>query len=111
MRASGWHTAANYIRCLVTARQKATAEARAEGIALAAYGPSPGFKSLYWKKPVFVGDTVSYRSRLSEKVDLKSRPNRGLLVLTSQGRNQHGEIVFGITSQILCERREPYRPG
>jgi acyl dehydratase len=111
LSASGWHTAANYIGCLVTTRQRASAQARAKGIALAAYGPSPGFKSLYWKKPVFVGDTVSYRSRLAEKVDLKSRPNRGLLILNSQGRNQHGEIVFGITSQILCERREPYRPG
>ena len=27
---------------------------------------------------------------------------------TIQGRNQHGEIVFAITGQILAERREPY---
>jgi acyl dehydratase len=111
LSASGWHTAANYIRSLVMARQKASAEARAQGITLATYGPSPGFKSLSWPKPVFVGDTVSYRSRLADKIDLKSRPNRGLLILNSQGRNQKGEVVFGITSQILCERREPYRPA
>jgi acyl dehydratase len=109
LAASGWHTAALYIRNLVAARQRASAAARAEGIALASYGPSPGFKNLSWPRPVLVGDTVEYRARLAAKIDLKSRPNRGLLILTSQGRNQKGEIVFGITSQILCERRQPYR--
>ena len=109
LAASGWHTAALYIRSLVAARQQSSAAARAEGIALATYGPSPGFKNLSWPRPVLVGDTVEYRARLTDKIDLKSRANRGLLILNSQGRNQKGEIVFGITSQILCERRRPYR--
>jgi acyl dehydratase len=109
LAASGWHTAALYIRSLVAARQRASAAARAEGVALATYGPSPGFKNLSWPRPVLVGDTVEYRARLADKIDLKSRPDRGLLILNSQGRNQKGEIVFGITSQILCERRQPYR--
>ena len=59
LAASGWHTAALYIRSLVAARQRASGAARAEGIALAAYGPSPGFKNLSWPRPVLVGDTVS----------------------------------------------------
>jgi acyl dehydratase len=109
LAASGWHTAALYIRSLVAARQRASAAARAEGVALATYGPSPGFKNLSWPRPVLVGDTVEYRARLADKIDLKSRPDRGLLILNVQGRNQKGEIVFGITSQILCERRQPYR--
>ena len=46
----------------------------------------------------------------SEKIDLKSRPDRGLMRERRQGRNQHGEIVFAIMSQILVERREPFRP-
>jgi acyl dehydratase len=105
LAASGWHTAALYIRSLVATRQQASAAAAANGIELAAYGPSPGFKNLQWPRPVFVGDSVEYRARLADKIELKSRPNRGLLILNSQGRNQKGEIVFGITSQILCERR------
>jgi acyl dehydratase len=109
LAASGWHTAACYIRSLVAARQRASAAAAAQGVALAAYGPSPGFKNLGWPRPVFAGDTVEYRARLVDKIDLKSRPNRGLLILNSQGRNQRGEMVFAITSQILCERRQPYR--
>ena len=111
LAASGWHTAALYIRGLVGARQAASAAAAAQGMALAVYGPSPGFKNLAWPRPVLVGDTVEYRARLADKIDLKSRPDRGLLILNSQGRNQKGEQVFAITSQILCERRRPYRPG
>jgi acyl dehydratase len=106
--ASGWHTAACLIRGIVVTRQQANAEARARGVRLATYGPSPGFRDLRWFKPVYVGDTISYRARLIEKIDLKSRPNRGLLANAVQGRNQKGEIVFAVTTQILADRREPF---
>jgi acyl dehydratase len=109
--ASGWHTAAHFIRGVVTTRLAANAAVRAGGIRLPSYGPSPGFRDLRWYKPVYVGDTVSYRARLAEKIDLKSRPERGLLASLVQGRNQNGEIVFSVISQILAERREPYRPA
>jgi acyl dehydratase len=107
--ASGWHTAALFIRGIITTRQNANAEALARGVRLATYGPSPGFRDLRWFKPVYVGDTVSYRMRLIEKTDLKSRPNRGLLASAVQGRNQKGEIVFAVTSQILADRRQTRR--
>jgi acyl dehydratase len=93
------------IRGAVTTRQKASEAAHAKGTALASYGPSPGFRNIRWLKPVFVGDTIEYRTRVSDKVDLKSRPERGLLVNEGQGRNQHGEVVFAITTQMLVERR------
>ena len=105
--ASGWHTAAQFIRGIITTRQKVNAEALARGARLATYGPSPGFRDLRWLKPVYVGDTVAYRTRLIEKIDLKSRPNRGLLANAVQGRNQKGEIVFAVTSLILADRRQP----
>jgi acyl dehydratase len=110
LAASGWHTAAVFIRGVVDARKTANEAARARGEAIATYGPSPGFRNLSWPKPVLVGDTVSFRVRLAEKIDLKSRPDRGLLASEVQGRNQKGELVFAVTSQILADRREPYRP-
>ena len=109
--ASGWHTAAHFIRGVVTTRHAVNAAARAEGRRLPAYGPSPGFRDLRWFKPVYVGDTIRYRARLAEKIDLKSRPERGLLASLVQGCNQKGEIVFAVMSQILAERREPYQPA
>jgi acyl dehydratase len=107
--ASGWHTAAHFIRGIVITRDQANDEARARGIEIATHGPSPGFRDLRWFKPVYVGDTVSYRLQLTQKIDLKSRPNRGILASAVQGRNQKGEIVLALTSLILADRREPYR--
>lgn len=108
--ASGWHTSAIFIREVVTQRLTASRGAPPSGERRPVYGPSPGFRNLSWPKPVFVGDTVEFRARLTEKIDLKSRPNRGILASEVQGRNQKGEIVFSVTSQILADRRELYRP-
>jgi acyl dehydratase len=108
--ASGWQTAAYFIRFIVTSRHEANAEALAKGLRLPAYGPSPGFRDLKWPKPVFVGDTVTYRTRMIEKIDMKSRPNRGLLASAVQARNQKGELVFAVTSLILADRRRPLGP-
>jgi acyl dehydratase len=105
--ASGWHTAAQLIRGIVTTRQSVNAEALAQGARLATYGPSPGFRDLKWLKPVYVGDTISYRMRLIEKIDLKTRPDRGILASVVQGRNQKGEIVLSVNSLILADRRQP----
>jgi len=108
--ASGWHTAAHLIRGIIVTRAQPNGEGMVKGGRRAVYGPSPGFRDLRWLKPVYVGDTISYRGRLIEKVDLKTRPNRGLLASAMQGRNQRGEIVFAVTSLILADRREPL-PG
>jgi len=109
--ASGWHTAAHFIRCIIASRGQGNAQALAKGGPsggrVPVYGPSPGCRDLKWLKPVFVGDTITYRSRLIERADLKSRPNRGLLASAVQGRNQKGEIVFAVTSLILADRRRP----
>ena len=107
LAASGWHTYAHYIRAVVLDRQRQLAEAKAAGLPLAAYGPSPGFKDLKWLKPVLAGDTISYRIKTTEKRDMKSRPNRGLLISQGQGRNQKGELVFAYTGMIIVERRTP----
>lgn len=107
LSASGWHTTAIWIRQFVHFRQRIEAEMRARGLTPAQYGPSPGFRNLRWLKPVFPGDTIEFRGRVTEKRDWKSRPDRGLIVTENQGRNQAGEIVFGIVGQILAERRTP----
>lgn len=107
--ASGWHTGSAFILRIVEARMQANSGPIARGERLPAYGPSPGFRDLRWLKPVFVGDTIEFRSRLARKIDLKSRPTRGLLENEVQGRNQKGEVVIALTSQILAERRHPYK--
>ncbi len=106
LSASGWHTTAIWIRQFVRFRQEIEARMRGDGLTPAQYGPSPGFKNLRWIKPVYPGDSIEFRGRIIEKRDWKSRPDRGLIVTENQGRNQKGEIVFGIVGQILAERRQ-----
>jgi acyl dehydratase len=106
LSASGWHTASMYVRHMVVWRQAIEAEIRATGRQLAQWGPSPGFKDCRWLRPVLVGDTISYRNRTAALSPSKSRPDRGLVVSESQGRNQKGEIVFLMAGQVLVERKK-----
>ncbi len=105
--ASGWHTASVYTGMNIRARLAREAEAVARGEELARWGPSPGFKGLKWPKPVFAGDTVSYRQTIAELADFRNRPERGMLVTLGEGFNQNGELVFQVTGQILVPRRTP----
>ena len=90
---------------MILTRQSQAAASPAIGQPDAAWGPSPGFRDLRWLKPVLVGDRIAFRIKSVEKRDLKSRPDRGLLIFDGEGRNQRGETVYRITSQVFVERR------
>ena len=105
LSASGWHTTAIWIRQFVRYRQEIERDMTARGLRHAQYGPSPGFQSLRWVKPVYPGDTIEFRGRVDAKLDWRSRPDRGLIETENQGRNQAGEIVFAIRGRILAEKR------
>ena len=107
--ASGWHTVAIYTGFNIRTRQKAEAAAIARSETIARWGPSPGFKDLTWPRPTFAGDTIAFRQTIANKIDLKSRPERGMLVTRGEGFNQKGEPVFGVTGQILVPRRSPMK--
>jgi acyl dehydratase len=105
--ASGWHTAAIYTGMNIRARLAREAEARNRGEEIARWGPSPGFRDLKWPRPVFAGDTVTFRQTIAEVRDFKGRPERGMLVTLGEGHNQKSELVFQVTGQILVPRRVP----
>lgn len=103
--ASGWHTAAVWMRLMVERRQAAQAAARAQGLPPARLGPSPGFKDLKWLKPVYAGDVITYRSTVADKRASASRPGWGLVFNDNTGHNQHGEPVFAFRGCVFWERR------
>lgn len=107
LSASGWHTASAWMKCFVATNQAAEAKIRAEGREPALLGPSPGFTNLRWLKPVLPGDTISYRSTVTSKRELKSRPEWGLVFSQNEGVNQKGELVFSFEGKVLT----PKRPG
>jgi acyl dehydratase len=109
--ASGWHTAAMWMKVMTENRRRADDTAREAGERPAVLGPSPGFRDLKWLKPVYAGDTIRYRSTPTEKRPSASRPGWGLVFQHNTGDNQHGERVFEFKSAVLWERKQAPFPG
>ncbi|VAW16098.1 MaoC-like dehydratase [hydrothermal vent metagenome] len=104
--ASGWHSAAICMRLWVgyiQAQQEAAA--LAPGERQPRLGPSPGIRALAWRLPVRAGDTISYSTRVTEKTELRSRPQWGLVVSRFTGVNQHGREAISYEGQVFVERR------
>jgi len=104
--ASGWHTAAIGMRLMVDHRSRMADQARACGEAVAAFGPSPGFRDLKWRKPVFAEDTISYAIETTGKRASLSRPDWGLFDFRILAANQHGETVMSVLCTGFVARRE-----
>lgn len=92
--ASGWHTAALFMRLFVDGALK-------ESSALA----SPGVDELRWLKPVRPGDRLSARITVIDAVPSRSKPDRGLVRHACEVANQHGETVMSMRTLALFGRR------
>jgi acyl dehydratase len=106
--ASGWHTAAVWLRLVLDYRKRQADLLTFRGERPARYGPSPGFDKLRWRKPVFVGDTLRFTTRIKDKIDSRSRPAVGLVLSENEGFNQHGEMAFSVIAKVFVERRTPF---
>jgi len=103
--ASGWHTAAIWMRLMVEYQVREDAARRARGEAVAVLGPSPGFRELKWLKPVYAGETVSYATEIIDKRASNSRPGWALMSIRNTGINQKGELVISFISVAFVQRR------
>jgi acyl dehydratase len=104
--ASGWHTAAVWMRLMVEHHRREADAIRARGEPVAELGPSPGFRELKWLKPVYVGDTVTYTTEVIETRASNSRPAWGLMRIRNGGVNQKGEPVISFISTAFVQRCE-----
>ena len=103
--ASGWHTAAAYMKCCAAYNFAGCDRAKAEGKMLPPLGPSPGFENMRWLKAVYAGDTVTYFNAVTGKREMSSRTDWGLVFGRNTGVNQHGELVFQFDGKLLVARR------
>jgi acyl dehydratase len=103
--ASGWHTAAVWMRLMVEHHRREVDAMRARGEPVAELGPSPGFRDLKWLKPVYVGDTIAYATEVIETRASNSRPAWGLMTIRNSGVNQKGEPVISFVSTAFVQRR------
>lgn len=100
--ASGWHTAAVWMKRLHITRGRDVALTARSG-PVPQLGPSPGFRDLRWRAPVYAGDTLRYTCTLTEARAVASRPGWGLATHHNTGENQRGEKVFEFTGSVFWQ--------
>lgn len=87
--ASGWHTGSLMMRLMAENLLNHSSNM-----------PSPGMDELRWFKPVRGGDTLSARAVVLEARVSASKPDRGIVRMRWEVRNQHDELV--ISAQVIC---------
>jgi acyl dehydratase len=92
--ASGWHTAAIYMRLLVDAVIGASDSLG-----------SPGIENLRWLKPVRPGDTLAARFTVLDARPSGTRPDRGIVRSRGEMVNQSGEVVMQLEAVNFFGRR------
>ena len=99
LASSGWQTAALTLRMLGDTFLNT----------IASMG-GLGFSDLKWKKPVMVGDTISGTGTIASLRRSRHRPERGIVTIDLDVRNQSGEPVMSMTLANLIELRDPAVP-
>lgn len=101
--ASGWHTAAMWMRYNLKRREDAGDKPWDGPGPRPEFGPSPGFQNLKWLKPVYAGDTVTFTRRALGHRALASRPGWRLLTIMCEGFNQDAAKVLEFESAVLVK--------
>jgi acyl dehydratase len=93
LAASGWHTAAITMKLLV------------EGGPQLSGGMIGAGGEIDWPRPTRPGDVLHVESEVLAVTPSRSRPDRGLVTLRSETRNQKGEAVQVLTAKLLAWKR------
>lgn len=99
--ASGWHTAAMWMRKQREFMAAHGAELASEGYLVPEFGPSPGFSNLRWLKPVYAGQLISFHNRTVSCRLSASRPGWHVLVGEYSARNAEDETVMQFESTVF----------
>ena len=91
--ASGWHTAALTMRLLVQG-----------GVPIAGGLVGAGGE-IRWPKPTRPGDTLRVHTEIVEITQSRSRPDRGIVTIRIETRNQHGDTVQLFVGKLIVPRR------
>ena len=90
--ASGWHTAAISMRLFVEATPIAGGLIGAGG-------------EVSWPRPTYAGDTVHTESEITAITPSRSRPDRGIVTIRTETKNQNGDVVQVLQAKIVVPRR------
>jgi acyl dehydratase len=101
--ASGWHTAATWMKYNLETRMETEGTRWTGPGPLPEFGPSPGFKNLKWLKPVYAGETVTFTRTALAHRPLGARPGWRLLTLRSEAFDSTGDKVIEFESAVLVK--------
>jgi acyl dehydratase len=104
--ASGWHTAAGWMRCFVDANERGRRDREARGEPLPEIGPSPGLARLKWLEPIYAGDVLAFSLTVTGKRPLATVPKWGIVEMHTEGRKPDGKTAFAFDGKVLVARRE-----
>ena len=93
LAASGWHTMAMTMRLLV------------DGGAPIAGGIVGAGAEIQWPRPTRPGDVLQVESEVVDVTPSRSRPDRGMVTLRSETRNQRGEVVQVLVAKLVVPKR------
>ncbi|WP_338811352.1 MaoC family dehydratase (plasmid) [Agrobacterium leguminum] len=92
LASSGWHTAAITMRLIVDSVPFAGGVIGAGG-------------EISWPRPTRPGDRLSVVSEVESITPSRSKPDRGMVVLRSETRNQNDEVVQVLKARLVVPRR------
>src|ERR1700748_2578900 len=93
LAASGWHTAAITMSLLVKS-----------GMPIAG-GLIGAGGEITWPRPTRPDDVLQVESEVLAVTPSRSKPDRGMITLKSETKNQKGEVVQVLTSKMLVWRK------
>jgi acyl dehydratase len=67
-------------------------------------------ESLQHKRPTFHGDTIYAETKVLEKKESSSKPDRGVVLVETRGFNQRGEEVCYFRRRVMVPKREAAKP-
>jgi acyl dehydratase len=94
LAASGWHTAAVTMRLQID-----SGPPFAGGLIGASV-------ELSWPRPTRPGDILHVESEILDVIPSRSKPDRGMITLKSETKNQRDEVVQLQTAKLLVWRRK-----
>jgi acyl dehydratase len=91
---SGWHTAALTMRLMVESGPPLAGGILGVGGEIA------------WTTPMRPGDTLQVSSEVLEVLPSRSSPERGMVTIRNETRNQHGDVVQTFMARVIVPRRQ-----
>ncbi len=101
--ASGWHTAATWMKYNLEHRPDVVGAPWDGPGRPPVFGPSPGFTNLKWPKPVYVGETIRF-TRIPLAVRAREgRPGWYILTMRAEAHDSIGDKVLEFDSAVILQ--------